>query len=337
MSSDSDHCRVSDGWTILRSGVHPSGGFEITTMPTHVTSLNGPVRLALGSSGQARLLLPLANGEVATSVVGAPALQVEVSTYSANGKPQRFLDLTCLTAELETVFHEVADHILLRVAEGAGCVDAARSTIEEFRALLLRPRSSEVPGSQVAGLVGELLFLRRLTERSAHAWKSWRGPAGDRHDFARGSTAVEVKVTTRKGKSEVSINGIEQLAEPAGGELYLLHYEIETVASGILSVSALGRSVLAEASEPERVRELLAAIGCTDVDADAWNEKSFRLENETLYRVERGFPRLIQSSLAGAAVPEGISNVCYVTDLAAASAFRIDPSLVEEIEGKLLP
>jgi hypothetical protein len=306
-------------------------------MPTEVTSPNGPVRLGLGSSGQARLLLPLANGEVATSVVGAPALQVAVSTYSENGKPGRFLDLTCLTAELETVFHEVAGHILLRIEAGSGCVDAARSTIEEFRALLLRPHSSQVPVSQVAGLVGELLFLKRLTDRSAAAWKSWRGPAGDRHDFARGSTAVEVKVTTRKGKSEVSINGIEQLSEPAGGELYLFHYEIEAVASGMLSVSALGRAVLAGASEPERVRELLAALGCIDVDADAWNEKSFRLENETLYRVETGFPRLIPGSLAGAAVPEGISNVCYVTDLSAASAFRIDPLLVEEIERKLLP
>lgn len=328
---------AEDAWSVLRTGGREPSGIEIPTKPSGVTSANGPIRLALGSNGEARLLLPLGAAESLRGIVGAPSLSIETSIYRESGVPRHFLDLTCLARELETVFAEVAEQILLRVEAGSGCLDAARSTIEEFRALLIRPASAEVTLQMAAGLVGELLVLKRLLDRSPEAWRSWRGPAGDRHDFAKASTALEVKVTLRKGKTEVAINGLEQLAEPAGGRLFLQHFELEAAAAGLLSVSSLGGAAIENSSHPDEVRKLLSALGCLDVDDDAWNRSSFRLENEALYSVAEGFPRIVSASFPGTAAPAGISNVCYVTDLAEAASFRLQPADVAAIEEMLIP
>jgi hypothetical protein len=328
---------AEDAWVVLRSGGREPSGIEIPTKPSGVTSAHGPIRMALGSSGEARLLLPLGGAESSKGIVGAPSLSIETSIYKESGVPRRFLDLTCLSGELETVFAEVAEQILSRVEAGSSCLDATRSTIEEFRALLIRPPGTEVTLQMVAGLVGELLVLKRLLDRSAEAWRSWRGPAGDRHDFAKASTALEVKVTLRKGKTEVSINGLEQLAEPAGGRLFLQHFELEVAAAGLLSVSSLGRAAIENSSNPDEVRKLLSALGCLDVDDEAWNRSSFRLENEALYAVVEGFPRIVSASFPGSGLPAGLSKVCYVTDLAEAASFRVQPAEVAAVEEMMIP
>lgn len=321
-----------EAWTILRKGAGDLSGIEIATVPTIVSTPDGPVRLALGQNGEARLLLPLSASESVREILGAPALRIETSAYNYKGKQQRFLDLTCMSNELEKVFAELVDEVLARVGAGAGCAEATQSTIEEFRALLVQTGAGQVPLHEVAGLIGELLVLNRLLDRNPEAWKSWRGPAGDRHDFASGANALEVKVSLGKGRTKITINGFDQLEEPAGGTLHLQHFELETVASGILSVSALGQAAQSKASDPGAVAEILAAVGCEDVSDPEWNQASFRLETESLYRVAKGFPRLVPGMLALGTTPAGISGVSYTTDLSIAEAFRVAPIEVKNIE-----
>lgn len=332
MSNSEDMDGAQKAWTILRAGAGETSGIEIATVPAGVSTADGPVRLALGKNGEARMLLPLSSKESGKEVVGAPALNIEVSTYGHMGKQQRFLDLTCMSSELEKVFAELGDEILSRIEAGSTCADAAHSTIEEFRSLLVRSNASQIPQSQVAGLVGELLLLNRLLDRNSAAWKCWRGPAGDRHDFAAGSNSLEVKVSLSKGRTKITINGFDQLEEPAGGSLHLLHLELEAVGSGMLSVNALGKAALGKASEPENLRQLFSALGCDDVSDPAWNHIAFRLENEALFRVSEGFPRLVPSMLAGGGPPAGISSVSYATDLSTAEEFRVDPTEMTKIE-----
>lgn len=332
MSSKPDELSAEQAWSILRTGAGETTGIEISTVPTEVSTAGGPARLALGRNGEARILLPLLDGESGREVVGAPALQVEISTYTYRKKRRRFLDLTCLSPELEKVFGELGDEILSRIATGIGCAEAARSTIEEFRSLLARSSHSQVPLWQVAGLVGELLFLNRLLDRGPAAWKSWRGPCGDRHDFAAKSHSLEVKTSLSKGRTKITINGFDQLQEPAGGVLHLLHFELEAVASGMLSVVGLGKAALGKADQPEKLQELLSAVGCGDVSDPSWNHASFRFEHETLFHVKSGFPRLVPAMLTGGSSPPGISNVSYTTDLSTALDYRVDPSEMGKIE-----
>lgn len=336
MSSEEDRDSTESAWTILRTGAGEPSGLEIATVPAGVSTADGPIRLALGRNGEARMLLPLSDRESGKEVVGAPALQIEISTYTYRLKQQRFLDLTCLSQELEKVFADLGDEIFSRIEGGERCADATRSTIEEFRSLLVRPTSSQIPLSQVAGLVGELLLLNRLLDENPAAWKCWRGPAGDRHDFASGPHSLEVKASLSKGRTKITINGFDQLEAPAGGSLHLLHFELEAAGAAMLSVDSLGKAALGKVTEPERLQQLLSALDCEDVSDPAWNHTAFRLENETLYQVTKGFPRLVPSMLAEAAPLLGISNVSYTADLSTAAEFRVDPEQMTSIEEYLL-
>ncbi|MBY3165750.1 PD-(D/E)XK motif protein [Rhizobium laguerreae] len=324
-------------WTVLRAGGNEPAGLGIPTKASSVTTSDGVVRFALGQNGEARLLLPLGTAERGSVVQGAPALDVRISVFGTAGKSQRFLDLTCPQRDLDSVFAEVAGHILASIESGTRCLDAARATIAEFRALLVRPAGSDVSREQIAGLVGELLVLKRLLDRSPDAWKSWRGPAMARHDFMRASNSLEVKVCVGKGRTRITINGLEQLSEPAGGLLFLQHFELEVAEAAMLSISSLGHAVLDAASQPDEVKMLLEAVGCQDVDDPLWNTASFRLERETLYSVADGFPRLVSSSFPGGVTPAGISDLTYTTDLAFAGPFRMGPSRAREVEDMFLP
>ena len=337
MSETGDRRSAKDGWTILRAGVDDSGGLGIPTKLSGVDAPDGAIRFALGPDGEPRILMPFGNREKPSLVTGAPALDVQVSEYSERGRATRFLDLTCLVHELETVFGEVAEQILLRVKRGMPSIEAARSTIEEFRSLLTRSPEAAVARGKIAGLIGELLVLKRLLDRSPEAWRSWNGPASDRHDFSRGANALEVKVTTKKGKTAITVNGLEQLSEPAGGHLYLQHFELEAAATGMLTVSGLAHAVFAAASQPDRIREYLLAIGCHNPEDEAWNMVAFRLERESLYQVRDGFPRVVPALFSTGSAPAGVSDMTYLADLSAASDFLLAPDQAGAIEELFLP
>ena len=306
-------------------------------MPTDVSTAAGPVRLAVGANGEPRLLLPLARRETPASVDAGRAVSVSVSSFSYKGIRLRFLDLVCVREDLEPVFAEVVDEILERIGSGDGCTDAARSTIRDFRALLTRARATDVGVGRVAGLVAELLVLNRLLKRSPSAWRAWRGPEGDRHDFRAGDTSLEVKASLRAGTSGVTINGLDQLEAPTGGTLHLLHLVLEPVTDGILSMASLARSVMSKVPEPARIETLLAAAGCEDALAEEWNRHKFRRESEQLYEIRAGFPRLTRTMLKDNSVPFGVHDVSYTIDLSVATAFRCGATAYRDLETKLCP
>ena len=334
--SESNVVKAIEGWTILRAGGREATGLEIPTIPSKIVVSAGPIRFALGKNGESRVLLPLSERETLRGLSGAPSLQITVSTFLSTGEKQSFLDLTCLSSELEDVFSDVTDEILARVISGQGCIEAARTTIDDFRALLIRPRSKDVSMSTIVGLVGELVFLDRLLDRTPQAWRCWRGPVGDRHDFRSGNSSVEVKSTTRVGDTTVIVNTLEQFEVPTGGNLHLLHLTLEPVVDGLISISKLARSVFAKSDDSDRVKELLVSLGCSDADAEAWNGTSFRLEGETIYEVSDGFPRLVPSMFPGAETPAGVSDVSYKVDLSVATEFAKERSRTVKIEEALV-
>ena len=337
MSSGKLTSNTGTNWGLLRAGGPAGGGLEIPTIPTDVSTVAGPVRLAIGTNGEPRLLLPLARREAPASIDAGNALSVLVSSFSYKGTRLRFLDLLCVCQDLETVFGEVVDEILTRIGRGDSCVDAAQSTIEDFRALLMRTPATDVGTGRVAGLVAELLVLNRLLDRSPSAWRAWRGPAGDRHDFRVGDTSLEVKASLRSGTSAVTINGLAQLEAPSDGTLHLLRIVLEPVTGGVLSVASLARNAMSKASEPARIETLLAAVGCSDADAEEWNRHSFRLESEHLYEIRPGFPRLTHTMLKDSAAPRGVHDIAYTIDLSVAEAFLCEATTYRDLETKLCP
>jgi hypothetical protein len=253
---------------------------------------------------------------------------ISIATYHLAGSPIRYIDMACVSQALEPVFAEVADEIIRRVADGHGVQPACRSTLDDFRTLLIDP-GEEVADERISGLAGELVLLRRLLSLNPDAWQLWRGPLKERHDFRADNLALEVKTSTRIANRSVRISAIDQLEEPAGGELVLCLCQLEKVAGGDLTIASLASEVLALSSDPKKVRELLSGMSCPDPNTPAWNNVEFSLAGQILFEVRDGFPRLVPASLPGGRLATGLSEVRYTVDLAAAASFELPPDTAE--------
>lgn len=328
----SEGLNPEEAWRRLRAGSHKSQGISIPTVASEVKTVDGAVRHALGSQGEARLLVPIGMHEKLKSFPESPALRVSDATYQQDGKPVRFLDLTCMLSELDSVFSEVGEELLKRIRDGMPAQGAVRSTLQDFRALLLSTPSREITDNEITGLVGELLLLCRLLHLSPDATEAWRGPAGERHDFRRGGHALEVKTTGRKSDYSVSISAVDQLDPPGGGDLHLAHVILEREANGPLSVGKLVALALSLASEPRQVGDLLALCGCADPEGENWNRLSFAEETVAFFAVRDGFPRITASSFQSGALPDGVTKIEYTIDLSQATEFALSDEHIETVQ-----
>lgn len=306
-----------DSWRLLRERGHTADSIEIPSVVSGVIADSGPVRFALGSRGEGRLLLPLSVSERVPAIPETPTLRIVDETYAFGDDSWRFLDLTCLASELDGVFGEVADEIVGRILAGHAALKACVTTLGEFRMLLV-PRQSKVGHQEIVGLVGELLLLDELLEMDPDACGLWRGPLGERHDFRAGKLAMEVKTSGRVGNEVMQVTSIDQLLEPIGGELCLARFTLEEAAGGQLSIGSLFSRVSGKVSDPLQLRDLLARIDCPDPQSPEWNSLSFDLEEMRTYRVADKFPRLVPHSLVAGGLPAGVDCLEYNVDLAAA-------------------
>lgn len=338
MSETSDST-ATRGWALLRAGSVVSSGIEVPSFVHEVHAPAGPVRLSVGLAGEPRLLLPLpfAVQETTIDFDAGDTLAIAEVSLLVDGRAQRFLDLTCTARHLEAVFTEVVEQIIARIAAGTDVVEATRSTLDDFRTLLARARPGSADIRKVAGLVAELLILDRLLTSSPKAWRSWRGPAGDRHDFRNGDVSLETKASLRAEATAITINGISQLDPPSGGVLNLVHVILEPVPGGLLTVSELANSALRKASDPAGLRELMMGAECPDPAEQGWNTHRFRLEAEYFYRVVGAFPRVVPSSFLGGVPPRGVTHMSYRIDLSQMAEFRCSPEdasrLMESLVG----
>jgi len=331
VSADARLRSVAGQWMLLRAGSRDTGGLEIPSLPLGTGTTSGPIRLAVGPNGEARVLLPITGRESPFRIDAGSALAMTASTFMQSGRVHRFLDLMCLSGELEPVFVEVVDEIIARVSNGLGCIEAVRATFDDFRTLLTARASDRIDRSRIAGLVAELVVLNRLLDLAPSAWRAWRGPAGDRHDFRAADASLEVKASLRAGSVEITVNGIEQLEAPSDGTLHLAHFVLEPVKGGPLTIASLGGRAFAQADEPNELRDLLASIGCLSVQSDDWNRDAFRIESESLYRVAGDFPRIVPSHFRGGNALAGIREVTYRVDLSFAAICKCPPDGLEAL------
>jgi hypothetical protein len=309
-------------WRQLRQGGHDSRGDEVPSVLSGVDADAGPVRFALGRNGEGRLLVPIGPSERVPAIAETPTLRIIDEHYSFGWTTWRCLDLTCLVPELDRVFGEVADEIVTRISAGHGAIRACASTLGEFRMLLV-PKSSSVQMERLVGLIGELLLLDELLDIEPSASELWRGPLGERHDFRGGALAAEVKTTSRVANQVLQVTSIDQLLEPADGELRIVRYTLEETAGGSLSIGSLFTRIAAKSGNPLRVRDLLARMECQDPLAEEWNAMRFHLEDIRSYRIDAAFPRVVPVSLSAGGLPPGVSKLLYDVDLAAAEHARL--------------
>lgn len=315
--------RPIDRWTRLRNNSEGDGAIEVPSLSSGVDTGFGPVRFAIGPEGQPRLMVPCGPGATFKGEPSNGKLSVAMSRYDVAGRKTLFVDVMCIERALDAVFAELADEIVHRVASGQASVDAVDGTISDFRDLLRDTQRCEIPEEKILGLIGELVVLRSLASISPRAIEAWTGPYEQRHDFRRHKHAIEVKTSSRADSTLVSISSCEQLSEPAGGSLVLVHLNLERAEGGQLSVSELSSEIVASGISRQSLGEALAAMGCLDADSFEWNRLRYELEGVSGYRVAPGFPRITSEQFPESTLPDGIESIVYSIDLRAARQFLL--------------
>lgn len=313
-------------WKRLEQHGYGDGRLEVPNIETDVDAGHGKALWALGADGEPRLLIPIGNRIVKRDLGESRNLRVGVSNYVLDGRSMCFIDLMVLDKRLSGVFADLATETLARVANGESAEKAVSGTISDFRQLLERPSSIEVELSTLVGLLGELLVLERLSERSSEAVSTWMGPWEQRHDFRRGSHAIEVKTSIRADAHAVTIHGEEQLEAPAGGGMMLVHIRLERTEGGSETIERVVERITESGVDAERLNEGLENIGCSDVKDPAWNSVAFNVEKLDIYRVRETFPRITSASFPDGSLPDGVSGLTYEIDLGAATVYRLPES-----------
>jgi hypothetical protein len=316
-------------WTQL--GAPPvDGGVKVLDLPQDVAS--GRLLLGIATDGS-RLLVPLESDvhrsfKTDTQSRGVQLLLRQLEQATGN---RWYLDVVCLREELRWLFSSFIADVLLRFERHP---DVAPQTIVKtcftaWRALFAGGRRMTI--KQLAGLYGELHILERLLRQSPDALERWRGPLGDPHDFVSPGIDLEVKTTLSSEDEIVHIHGLDQLAQPPGGQLHLVYLRVETPSEDGDSLGAIIHRIT-NTDRQEKLPGLLSAAGLDASEQDAHRDLTFGLTSERWYEVDPSFPRLTRDTFPRGDVPDGLADFRYTLDL---SSVPVVPLSTDEVDDAL--
>jgi hypothetical protein len=253
--------------------------------------------------------LPALSSDVATLEVGVRALVIDDETRS-------FLDVTCLLQSVADVFEHFVAAVADRVqAAPAEPTRAVLDVLEKWKQFLTPP-DAPVGRAKLAAVFAELLVLRDIARADPTSRiDSWVGPFGARHDFRRGSSALEVKESRAHTSREVTIHGEDQLQAPPGGTLHLHFVRLEEVPSGGETVRSIVDDLLSAGAATDRLFQALAAAGVPLAELSASHDVAFDVRERLTLPIDADTPRIVPESFVEGAKPAGVLDLNYVISL----------------------
>ncbi|MGJ6125545.1 PD-(D/E)XK motif protein [Mycolicibacterium sp. Y3] len=291
---------------------------SLDEMEAHEAAPGTGVWIARDVLGQQHLLVEVPAG-VHANTASTHGLGVTVGTRRIAGKPDaHVIDLACLDPAVTGTFSSVAANVLSAVLD----LDL-KARRDQLMLVLSQWRwfwgvdGSRFSASEATGLFGELWFLLRWAGVTSESVRAWDASNGARHDFQWPERSVEVKVSSRSGALVHTVQHLDQLADPETGELYLFSLRLrrDNLAANSLdglveaAVNALSDDVVARGDLLEKVAKRGYAPA-----ASGQSSASYRILDESLYRVADGFPRLTEFSFTDG-LPNAITNVSYQLDM----------------------
>jgi hypothetical protein len=274
-------------------------------------------RRALSVVAHAGAGTPLSPRSVLSSGV-----EVRVVADPTTGRPG--VDLVLTDPSHQDIFTALAAD-LINVLDGTdsnpdGGLGVVTSRIRRWQRLLAGVRPEGLLPQLQRGLFGELTLLEEILSRlGASAVTAWTGPDPACQDFQFPQAAIEVKTTSAGHPNLVRVSGERQLHDTAGTPLHLVTYVLDARRGGNGTtlpelVERLGTSC-AQLGVTEELADRLAAAGYLPTQAHLYAEPHYVVTRRFFHRITDGFPRLVPNLL-----PDGVSEVTYTLDLAAASA-----------------
>lgn len=275
------------------------------TRESGATTANGKILLGVDYAARRHLLIPEDWTPNSPDRISR-GITLSARDLVVDGEVHRFADLVCDIPKLAEVFESLVENLIERLDGCAVPMPVVSQTLEEWRALLQKALV-DISRETVLGIVGELVVLKVLAERSTRAITHWSGPSGSVHDFVHDGRAIEVKATASVDANSVRISNLDQLDPSGVSDLHLavVHLRESAEAFSIDERAAELVDMGIPALELEQALGLLGYIrGMSDTVATRFEVRSTRW-----WSVSDGFPGLRSSDI----VPSRLRAVGHVS------------------------
>lgn len=172
---------------------------------------------------------------------------------------------------------------------------------------------------QVRGLFGELEILSRVIASIGvdAALDTWKGPAGELHDFRFDVSRIEVKTWGNESAPRIFISDPSQIVIDTTWPVFIAAVQISKDNASGLTLSEKINRVLTGMSAPQKsiMEVLLADVGYLQVHAELYS-KRYTIADILYYHIRNGFPMIDPTTLPG-----GVTNLKYALELGALTPF----------------
>lgn len=278
---------------------------------------------ALDADGRRHLLLLLAAADSDIQDNQSRGLGIVTRELAMPGhEVGRYLDITCHDATGHEAFDLIGGELADRLAAGRETApEIVIRVVSKWRRFWGQLPRQMLSREEQCGLFAELWFLSLwLVPRCgvAEAVTRWRGPFAARHDFEWVGRSVEVKATTSARGHLHRINGLDQLALPDQGDLFLFSLQLREEAGAANTLPALVNECRNQFEQEldalSRFETALARAGYSPAHEEEYAKLRLRIAAQCLFAVSDDFPRLTVEKFSGG-VPLGVEYVQYDINL----------------------
>lgn len=255
-------------------------------------------------------------------------IRIELLPDKADEKKQILL-FAILAKQYEDIFSVLCEDLLEALSDGMSDLKLSRELInrfEKWKSLFEQAGSQGLNSSEQIGLYGELIFLRKLLQKSANLNSvilSWTGPDKMVRDFQLGSWGVEVKSTIGTNPLKLHISSEGQLDTSSLEFLFLVHFSL---ASGQRSgetlnhiIDSISEILSGDLTIFNRFKTKLLYAGYFEKHRDMYDNQGYFIRGEDYFRIQRDFPRIEEKDLR-----KGVHEVKYSVTISQCSDYTVD-------------
>jgi hypothetical protein len=317
----------SDTWSRLSEG-----NLEGKMLWTRLAApdVSDKLLAAVDASGARHLLIHL--DRESDELEDSESRGVGVTTrelLAPGAKRGRYLDIVCRDPNSHGIFDIIGGELADGLTAQASPVSLVKGTLTKWRRFWSQIPLRILSIEEQIGLFGELWFLKHwIFPRVgvAEGVERWRGPFGARHDFEWMGTSIEVKATQSTVGPIHWINGLDQLAPPETGRLFLYSVRVREEGGADNSLNQLIKALEEELSEHDQAwtkfESALVQRGYVAAYEDEYAKLKLRIADEGLFDVRDEFPRITSENLVGGS-PAGVGRVDYQINLSGFERYRV--------------
>ncbi len=303
-----------------------------------IPELSRKLYVGFDSNKQRHLLVPLEADQEGYSDLQSRGLSIVTRELVVLGfEPKKYIDIACQDTAGYVIFDLIAAEIAEKLDTG-NPKDVLSDVVSKWRRFWGRLPRDVLSFEEVTGLFAELWFLYHwlIPRKSMNgSVDGWRGPFSSRHDFEFQDKSIEVKATTMVQGRIHRIHGVEQLAPPENGLLFLysLRLREEQGAEDNLPdfVEMCRKKLKDNIDALSKFENSLALAGYSPIHNDEYSKYKFRIVDEKLYKVANGFPRIVNESFVHG-LPLGVGTLEYTINLDGYDNLCVATSPADKIE-----